>query len=96
MKKTIEHQGVIEVTLNTSYSDYYLQVDHEEAVCQIRRHIDNVACVNIKHDYEDICDSCESTWSEEVTYFNGGCCDEDLKGEPLCTLNRAEAGAFHV
>ena len=49
---------------------------------QIKRHIDEVETVEITSDKADSCSHCGACWTEDGDDYNGGCCDEDEKGNP--------------
>ncbi len=49
---------------------------------EIRRHVDGASC-DVEEDRMDCCDCCGSPWTEESDTFNGGCCSEDRKNDPL-------------
>ena len=96
MRKTNKTPDGIKVYLKDTIFGISIDPDYETAVEQIKRHVDDINFVQIDYDVENVCEFCEAYWTEKLTYFNGGCCDDDLKGEPLCTLNRFEAGVFNV
>lgn len=49
---------------------------------QIRRHVDNAGIVSVEFDTNEVCEHCGYRWTESGNY-NGGCCDEDEKNNPL-------------
>ena len=55
----------------------------EEIENQICRHVDvKSRDVSVNFDYEGACEHCGSAWTEDGQSYNGGCCDEDEKGNP--------------
>lgn len=49
----------------------------------IKRHVDDVASVEIDFDLNYVCEHCGSCWTEDSTVYNGGCCDADEANKPL-------------
>ena len=40
--------------------------------------------VDIKKEYEPVCEHCGWNWTEDNIYYNGGCCDKDVEvGEEI-------------
>lgn len=75
----------VEITPNV-YRCYGLVVADAKEVCeqiveQVRRHVDDVAIVQIISDDAIVCEFCGNRWTEDDTLYNGGCCDEDQKRE---------------
>lgn len=77
MKKTIKRNFRVIVTPRTFYKEADLS-DCEEIAQQIKRHVDNVLDVHAAWDNEELCEHCDSEWTEDGDY-NGGCCEEDEK-----------------
>lgn len=50
-----------------------------EMESQIRRHVDDVASVDIVKEYDHTCSHCGWVWTEENAVYNGGCCAADTE-----------------
>lgn len=44
---------------------------------QIKRHVDDVASIEIEFDQAHVCAHCGSDWTEDSPDYNGGCCQDD-------------------
>jgi hypothetical protein len=53
----------------------------ERIAREIVRHVDD-AHVEVCVEIEEVCTSCGRPWTEKDPTYNGGCCDEDMKGDP--------------
>jgi hypothetical protein len=49
---------------------------------QIKRHVDDVASVEVEAETEAVCSHCGGDWTEDGSDYNGGCCAEDEAHNP--------------
>lgn len=56
--------------------------DCEQMVSQVKRHVDGGRNAQIIREHDDRCSHCARPWTEDSAAYNGGCCDEDEKGNP--------------
>jgi protein-arginine kinase activator protein McsA len=48
----------------------------------IKRHVDDVASVEVEYDQTHVCEHCGNVWTETSDVYNGGCCDADEASNP--------------
>lgn len=53
----------------------------DELIADMKRHVDNIGSVHIEYDQEEVCEHCGSSWTEDNSLYNGGCCEEDEAAE---------------
>ena len=51
----------------------------EEIIADIKRHVNDVGCVALSADTENVCEYCGDVWTEKSQTYNGGCCDRDIE-----------------
>jgi len=59
----------------------------EDIADQIRRHVDDLPSrgdrgVTVIWDDAGVCEHCGAMWTEDSKTYNGGCCEDDEKGNP--------------
>jgi len=47
----------------------------------IKRHCDGFDSIDIEHDFDEVCEFCGSSWTEDSDTYNGGCCERDSEQE---------------
>ena len=52
----------------------------------ILRHVDGVRSATVLPEIEKVCSACGYPWTERSESYNGGCCDEDERGNPDADL----------
>lgn len=55
----------------------------EQLMSEINRHVDDVEEMDICYDTGDVCEFCGSDWTTYHHDYNGGCCEEDEKNNPV-------------
>ena len=53
------------------------EITCDNIVADIKRHVNDVASIEVEHDQQYVCEHCGSDWTEDSNAYNGGCCDAD-------------------
>jgi hypothetical protein len=79
--KRLGNFGIVSVpdryVSNNILQDYYERC--RDIVLQIKRHVDDIDWAGVINESEEICEFCESAWTEGDSIHNGGCCDKDIE-----------------
>lgn len=71
------------------FSEHQAVAECERIKSEIKRHVDAYGAVGTICDDKDVCEFCNSKWTEDGDY-NGGCCEADMDAEEA---RQAERGA---
>lgn len=55
----------------------------EEIKAQIKRHVDEVECVEIEMDKDPVCQYCGEPWTTDSDTYNDGCCEKDEQANSI-------------